>query len=253
MGSCGKLSTHSNAKGWWGVSLQVKDGWLQEGLVIKQLGVSFLLTSTAPEFDWNPHLVSRGTSHPSPKWTQYTSCPNCQSCLTCIWLRLPAVMLEMVQQASLRMDSLLLLSKWRRQGKAEQLRTTCTRSSGKNYKVINFASMDFSTPIFSLGDGINTNLKLSTQGPQKWYSTLPNPKDGMKSCKKDLVAVATYHRMATCVGYVPVWFRSRSSLTLSVCWRMSCYRNLNIQCSSTLSNPSRVQSVPENYNSDMFD
>lgn len=94
--------------------------------------------------------------------------------LTCIWLRLPAVMLEMVQQASLRMDSLLLLSKCRRHGNAEQLRTTWRRwhseklqgnrllsarfllHSGvkdrsvnkysKNYRLINFASPDFYSP-----------------------------------------------------------------------------------------------------------
>lgn len=44
---------------------------------------------------------------------------------TCICARFPAVMLEMVQQASFLMDSLVLESRWRRQGRAEQFNTTC--------------------------------------------------------------------------------------------------------------------------------
>lgn len=44
--------------------------------------------------------------------------------LTCICARFPAVMFEMVQQASLRIDSLALLRRCSRQGRAEQFNTT---------------------------------------------------------------------------------------------------------------------------------
>lgn len=50
-------------------------------------------------------------------------------CHTCICARLPAVMLDMVQHASLRIDSLGLTSKLRRQGRAEQFRMTCVCTS----------------------------------------------------------------------------------------------------------------------------
>ena len=43
---------------------------------------------------------------------------------TCICCRFPAVIFEIVQQASLLMDSFGELSKWRRQCITEQLRTT---------------------------------------------------------------------------------------------------------------------------------
>lgn len=44
----------------------------------------------------------------------------------CTWIcaLFPAVMLDMVQHASFLMDSLGLLNKWRRQGRAEQFRIT---------------------------------------------------------------------------------------------------------------------------------
>ena len=45
--------------------------------------------------------------------------------VTCICVRLPAVMFEMVQHASLRIDSFVLLSWCMRHGSAEQLRITC--------------------------------------------------------------------------------------------------------------------------------
>lgn len=50
-------------------------------------------------------------------------------CLTCICARFPAVMFEMVQQASLRIDSLALLRRCSRQGRAEQFNTTYTTAT----------------------------------------------------------------------------------------------------------------------------
>lgn len=57
-----------------------------------------------------------------PTWHTHPDIPPV--CSTCIWALLPAVIFEIVQQASFRIDSLGLLSKWRRQGSAEQLRMT---------------------------------------------------------------------------------------------------------------------------------
>lgn len=48
---------------------------------------------------------------------------------TCICALLPAVMLEIVQQASFRMLSLELLSKYNRLGNALQFRITCGRKN----------------------------------------------------------------------------------------------------------------------------
>lgn len=51
----------------------------------------------------------------------------------CTWIcaLFPAVMLDMVQHASFLMDSLGLLNKWRRQGRAEQFRITFGRKEGE--------------------------------------------------------------------------------------------------------------------------
>lgn len=54
-------------------------------------------------------------------------CAHCrQAGENCTWIcaLFPAVMLDMVQHASFLMDSLGLLNKWRRQGRAEQFRIT---------------------------------------------------------------------------------------------------------------------------------
>lgn len=48
---------------------------------------------------------------------------------TCICALFPAVMFEMVQHASLRIDSLALLRRCSRQGRAEQFNTTYTQQS----------------------------------------------------------------------------------------------------------------------------
>lgn len=48
-----------------------------------------------------------------------------RGCITCICPLFPAVMLEMVQHASFRIDSLALLRRCSRQGRAEQFSTTC--------------------------------------------------------------------------------------------------------------------------------
>lgn len=71
-------------------------------------------------------ILSSGSKHPITAHVPMPShCPPTPpACFTCIWALLPAVIFEMVQQASFRIDSLGLLSKWSRQGRAEQLRIT---------------------------------------------------------------------------------------------------------------------------------
>lgn len=55
----------------------------------------------------------------------------------CTWIcaLFPAVMLDMVQHASFLMDSLGLLNKWRRQGRAEQFKITFCRGKGSTSEI----------------------------------------------------------------------------------------------------------------------
>lgn len=58
-------------------------------------------------------------------------------CVNVTCERLPAVMFDIVQQASLRMDSLGDDSRWRRQGSAEQFKITCDGKKNARVRIIN--------------------------------------------------------------------------------------------------------------------
>jgi len=74
--------------------------------------MSYLLIS--PCEGKSSELVKWKENQPNNKYTGFTW----------IWALFPAVMLETVQHASFRIDSLGLLSKCKRQGNAEQFKIT---------------------------------------------------------------------------------------------------------------------------------